>query len=386
MIKLLIVDDSALMRRQLTGLFKAEGDFDIRQAHNGAEAVALNREFAPDVVTLDINMPEMDGITALSLIMAERPVPVVMVSSLTEKGALATLEALNLGAVDYVAKPGGTISLSLHEIEADLIAKVRAAAGARLGKARPRTATRSASRPRDDSATAAAPPRSTSAVSGLGLRLRTERQRQETALAQQARQGSDNLLLIGVSTGGPRALEDLLPALPAHFPWPVLVAQHMPASFTGPFAQRLNAVCPLHVQEVTAPTPISSGHIYIARGAADMVLTRRSGVLTAVPKPASAAHLWHPSADVLGASALQHVKARNLVAVLLTGMGDDGAEAFAQIHQGGGRTIAESQESAVVFGMPAALIERGGASVVLPLDRIAQQINAWAAAPRTTRT
>ncbi len=383
MIKLLIVDDSALMRRQLTALFKAEGDFEIRQAHNGAEAVAQNREFAPDVVTLDINMPEMDGITALSLIMAERPVPVVMVSSLTEKGALATLEALNLGAVDYVAKPGGTISLSIHEIEADLVAKVRAAAGARLGQVRPRT--RSARRPADDDASDTRP-RSASATRGLGLRLRTERQRQATALAQQARQGSDNLLLIGVSTGGPRALEDLLPALPADFPWPVLVAQHMPASFTGPFAQRLNTVCPLEVQEVTAPTPISSGHIYIARGAADMVLTRRGGALTALPKPASAAHLWHPSVDVLGHSALQHVKARNLVAVLLTGMGDDGAEAFAQIHQGGGRTIAESQESAVVFGMPAALIQRGGASVVLPLDRIAEQINAWADAPRTTRT
>ncbi len=132
MIKLLIVDDSALMRRQLTTVFQAEGDFEIRQARNGREAVEENRAFQPDVVTLDINMPEMDGITALSLLMAERPVPVVMVSSLTEKGALATFEALNLGAVDYLAKPGGTISLSIDEISDELVTKVRAAARARL--------------------------------------------------------------------------------------------------------------------------------------------------------------------------------------------------------------------------------------------------------------
>lgn len=132
MIKLLIVDDSALMRRQLSSLFQGEPDFVLRQARNGREAVELNREFEPDVVTLDINMPEMDGLTALSQIMVERPVAVVMVSSLTERGALATFEALNLGAVDYVAKPGGTISLSIAEIRAELLSKVRAAARARL--------------------------------------------------------------------------------------------------------------------------------------------------------------------------------------------------------------------------------------------------------------
>ena len=136
MIKLLIVDDSALMRRQLMNLFQAAGDFDIRQARNGEEAVRENRDFQPDVVTLDINMPEMDGLTALSLIMAERPVAVVMVSSLTNEGALATFEALNLGAVDYIAKPGGTISLSIDRINEELVAKVRAAARCRLrGKA-----------------------------------------------------------------------------------------------------------------------------------------------------------------------------------------------------------------------------------------------------------
>lgn len=364
-LKLLIVDDSALMRRQLTTLFQAEGDFEIRQAHNGLDAVEQNRSFQPDVVTLDINMPEMDGITALSLMMAERPVPVVMVSSLSEQGALVTLEALNLGAVDYVAKPGGTISLSIQDIQADLISKVRAAASARLTSPRRR-------------AMGVASPR------GLSQRLKDEHQRREAALSHQAGLTSEGLLLIGVSTGGPRALEELLPALPADFPWPVLVVQHMPAGFTGPFARRLNAICPLEVVEVASPTPVCSGTIYIAKGAADMVVTRRGSTLMALPKPASTEYLWHPSVEILGNSALLHVDPQSLVAVLLTGMGDDGAKAFTEIHQLGGRTIAESEATAVVFGMPAALIKQGGASLVLPLEKIANQVNAWAT--RSTKT
>ena len=149
MIKLLIVDDSALMRRQLSQIFEEEGGFEIRQARNGKEAVEENKDFQPDVVTLDVNMPEMDGITALSHIMAERPVPVVMVSSLTEKGALATFEALNLGAVDYVAKPGGTISLTIKEVSVELITKVRNAAKVKI-KTKPTPTGGLAQRMRED--------------------------------------------------------------------------------------------------------------------------------------------------------------------------------------------------------------------------------------------
>ncbi len=360
MIKLLIVDDSALMRRQLTQLFQAEGDFEIRQARNGQEAVDENRSFRPDVVTLDINMPEMDGITALSLIMAERPVPVVMVSSLTEKGALATFEALNLGAVDYVAKPGGTISLTLDQIKPDLLAKVRAAARAKLGNNR-REATRPAS-----------------SAQGLRQRLRDERDAALSAAPMSSGVSSEGLLLIGVSTGGPRALEQVLPALPANFPWPVLVAQHMPGSFTGPFAARLNTLCELDVVEANRPMAVERGKIYIGKGGADMVVTRRAGVLTVLPKPESPEHLWHPSVELLARSALEHIKPQHLVGIMLTGMGYDGADAFTAIKKGGGRTIAESEESAVVFGMPAVLIEKGGATVVVPLEKVATQVKAWA--------
>lgn len=354
MIKLLIVDDSALMRRQLSTMFQEEGGFEIRQARNGKEAVDENRDFKPDVVTLDINMPEMDGITALSLIMAERPVPVVMVSSLTEKGALATFEALNLGAVDYVAKPDGTISLSMGQIKAELLSKVRTAAKAQLKP-------------------------SGSKIKGLAQRLREEREK-PVERPPTIRRGvvGDGLVLIGVSTGGPRTLEEILPQLPADFPWPIVVAQHMPAAFTRSFADRLNAMCALTVVEASSPTPVMPGTIYIGKGGADLVLGQRGGKLTLIPKPESKEFLWHPSVELLGRSVLEHCDASRVIAVMLTGMGYDGADAFTAIKQQGGRTIAESKATAVVFGMPAELIERGGASLVLPVQKIAAQLNVWA--------
>ena len=356
MIKVLIVDDSALMRRQLTTMFQEEGGFEIRQARNGKEAVTENLEFKPDVVTLDINMPEMDGITALSLMMAERPVPVVMVSSLTDKGALATFEALNLGAVDYIAKPDGTISLNIGQIKSELVAKVKAAVGARVKQ-------------------------SGAGVKGLAQRLREEREQAKSQLRPVAvRQGvaGEGLVIIGVSTGGPRSLEEILPRLPADFPWPVLVAQHMPAAFTRSFAERLNMLCNLQVVEAASPMPIAAGTIYIAKGGADMVLGQRGGKLTVLPKPETRDFLWHPSVELLGRSVLEHCDPAQVVAVMLTGMGYDGADAFTEIKKRGGRTIAESKATAVVFGMPAELIERGGASLVLPLEKVANQINQWA--------
>jgi two-component system, chemotaxis family, protein-glutamate methylesterase/glutaminase len=352
MIKLLIVDDSALMRRQLTQIFAATGEFDIVQARNGCEAVEQNRVFQPDVVTLDINMPEMDGITALSLMMAERPVPVVMVSSLTEQGALATFEALNLGAVDYVAKPGGTISLSISQITDELLAKVHAAASARIkGKGRG------------------------PGVTGLVQRLRDDQQKLAARpVAPRRNVASGGLVIIGVSTGGPRTLEDIFTLLPASFPWPILVAQHMPAAFTKSFAERLDKVCALQVVEAAGPMPVLPGTIYIAKGGADMVVTTRAGKLTVLPKPENPQHLWHPSVELLGRSVLEHCNPAHVTAVMLTGMGYDGSDAFTEIKQRGGYTIAESAESAVVFGMPCELIEKRGASIVLAADKIAAQL------------
>ena len=187
----------------------------------------------------------------------------------------------------------------------------------------------------------------------------------------------DGLVLIGVSTGGPRTLEDILPLLAVSFPWPVVVAQHMPAAFTKPFADRLNEMCALSVSEATHAVALESGHIYIARGGADIFVTRRAGKAMLVARPENREYHWHPSVELMARSALEVYDASRLVAVMLTGMGYDGADGFAEIKTRGGRTVAESQESCVVFGMPAELIARGGATLVLPSTRIAAQLSTW---------
>lgn len=342
------------MRRQLANLFQAEGGFVIQQAKNGREAIELNREFKPDAITLDINMPDMDGLTALSYIMAERPVGVIMVSSLTERGALATFEALNLGAVDYVAKPGGTISLSIDEIKSDLISKVHAAAMARIKT-------------------------KGIGVKGLTQRLRDDRVKEAGNKRKLVKASSnEGLVLIGVSTGGPRTLDEILPLLPVDFPWPILVAQHMPAAFTKSFADRLNQICHLNVVEVAQPLILEPGTIYLGKGGADMLVTNRMNKLMVIPKPENKQFLWHPSVELLGRSALENLNPERITGVMLTGMGHDGADAFTEIKKMGGRTIAESEKSAVVFGMPAELIKRNGATVILTADRVAAQLNRWA--------
>jgi len=315
-------------------------------------------QWQPDVVTLDINMPEMDGLTALSLIMSARPTPVVMVSSLTEKGALATFEALALGAVDFIPKPGGTISLHVDDIKLLLLDKVRSASRAQIGAVsgrRPapvRTPPKPVPKPLPQAA-AAAPVRSGAQLPGI--------------------------VLIGVSTGGPRTLEDILPRLPANFPWAILVSQHMPANFTDTFARRMDGLCALKVVEVATAMPLTAGHVYIGRGGTDLTVTDRLGVLHAAPKPETPAVLWHPSVEVMVDSAMKHLPPQRLVGVMLTGMGNDGAAAMKRLHSAGGKTIAESAETAVVFGMPHELIELQGASLVLPCHNIAAQLRAWLA-------
>lgn len=351
MIKVLIVDDSALMRRQLSTLFTEEGGFEICLAHNGKEAIEENLRFKPDVITLDINMPEMDGLTALALIMEQRSVPVIMVSSLTEKGALATFEALALGAVDYIPKPSGTISLTINDIKKELLSKVKAAARSKV-KARSETSIQSRVKEK------LKPSAEHSAIIRRGV-------------------SNNGVVLIGVSTGGPRTLEDVLPLFPEDFPYPILVAQHMPASFTLPFANRMNDLCNLEVIEANKPTPIEPGYIYIGKGGADMTVALRGGKPTIVPKPENASFLWHPSVELLGRSALEVYEPSQIIAVMLTGMGYDGSDAFAEIKKRGGKTIAESEASCVVFGMPAELIAKNGATVILPADRVTKQILAW---------
>ncbi|WP_343611799.1 chemotaxis-specific protein-glutamate methyltransferase CheB [Novosphingobium sp.] len=357
MTKLLIVDDSALMRRLLTEIFTTAGDFEIAVARNGAEALEQLGTFRPDVITLDIHMPEMDGLACLDRIMVLHPCPVVMVSSLTAEGAEETLEALALGAVDFIPKPKGALSLEIDAIAADLVTRVRSAATARVPRSHRLRERLRARAPRR----LPAPSNPLAAV--------------QTTIAPSPTD-MPGLVLVGCSTGGPPALDRLLGGLPAGFPWPVLIAQHMPGSFTGPLARRLDRLCALDVMEVDKATPLASGHAYIGRGDADLILSRRAGHLVALPAPMSEAHLWHPSVDRLVDSALRLVAPQRLIGVLMTGMGNDGAAAMARLKQAGGQTIAEAESTAVVWGMPGALVSRGGASRICALDTIAGELMA----------
>ena len=351
MIKILVVDDSALVRKLIGQIFATQPDFDVQFARNGREALDAMASLRPDVVTLDVHMPEMDGLSCLDRIMIEHPCPVVMVSSATAAGAQATLEALRLGALDFVAKPTGAVSLRIDDMAKPLIDKVRAAAGAKL---RSSLRLRDRIRHRRGEGAAAAPRRSAkrakSAVSGQGL------------------------VLVGTSTGGPPALEMLLTALPATFPWPIVVAQHMPATFTGQLARRLDGLCEIDVVEVREPVALDPGCAYIGRGEADVIVSRRGDKLFAMAAPAESGYPWHPSTDRLVRSALNHLAPSQLVGVLMTGMGNDGAEAMALMHAQGGKTIAEAEETAVVWGMPGELVKAGGADFVVPVDKIAAQL------------
>jgi two-component system chemotaxis response regulator CheB len=357
-IRLLIVDDSPLMRRLLGGIFVAEGSFDVAFARNGVEALEQLIEFKPDVITLDVHMPQMDGLACLNRIMLERPCPVVMVSSLTEAGASVTLEAMDLGAVDFIAKPEGAVSLEIETLAPRLIEKVHAASKARL-----RRSLRLTERVR--------------LRSGLSLDA-THMSRRHAPLSPTSQRKraapAYGLVLVGTSTGGPPALDALLSRLPADFPWPVLVAQHMPASFTGPLSRRIDKLCALTVTEVIHPMPLSAGNIYIGKGDADIIVGTRSSGPVVLPAPALPEHRWHPSVDRMVESAMQHFAPERLIGVLMTGMGNDGAEAMTRLREEGGQTIAEAEETAVVWGMPGELVRRNGAVIVAPLEQIAGRI------------
>jgi len=355
-VKVLVIDDSALMRKHLRQILE-DANHEVETARNGEEGLEKIASFDPAVVTLDINMPVMDGITCLSMIMQQSPRPVIMVSSLTEKGALATFEALELGAVDYVSKPGGTVSLNIREVADELLDKVNAAARARIGKSR-----------------------------GLRQRLRVQRERAETTQPKQRTRPASitkktatakKLVIIGVSTGGPGTVEEIITNLPADFSLPILIAQHMPARFTRVFAERLNKSAALEVIELGSLTELVAGQVLIARGDADVKLVKRAGKLMASSIPASKEYLWHPSVERMVQSVKELCEPESLICVQLTGMGNDGARTMAELHQLGARTIAESEETAVVYGMPRELVELGGAECVLPSFEIAGQLIQW---------
>jgi len=344
-IRVLVADDSALMRQTLRRVISAEPGMELAGvARDGEDAIAKARDLRPDVVTMDINMPKLDGITALQIILEEKICPVVMVSSLTQRGALTTFECLELGAFDFVAKPDGTVSSDLGSVASELVSKIRAAA-----------------------------------ASGVLQRVHRNRARRlasgervERPVARWQTTGPI-AVAIGISTGGPATLTEVLPLLPADLPASVFLVQHMPPTFLTAFARRLNDQCVLNVVEARAGMAVQPGYCYVAPGGLHLCPHRRSTGEIVIRTPAQPPTLFIPSVNVMMQAVLETYGA-NTVGVLMTGIGDDGAEQMVRIHQAGGFTIAESEETAIVFGMPREAIERGGADIVAPHYEVAQHI------------
>lgn len=350
MVTVVVVDDSAFMRKALaTMLEKDPGIKVVATARNGEEGLEKIRKLQPDVVTLDIEMPKMDGITALRHIMMEMPRPVLMVSSLTTEGAESTLKAMELGAVGFIPKQLSKVSLDIVKIEDDLRRMVRSVAGRKL---RPLSMRHTAS---------------TSSVAGAASSA-------PRSIASRPKAGQKrDLVAIGVSTGGPPAVQKVLSALPADFPAGILIAQHMPAAFTGPFAKRLDGICKLHVKEAEHGEPFRPGTVYIAPGGKHLRISQKISRIDIIVSEDPKEALYKPSANELMASVGEGVGRRALGAIL-TGMGNDGMEGMKILKAKGGRALAQSDASCVVYGMPKAIVDAGLADEIIDIDDMARAI------------
>lgn len=329
-IKVMIVDDSVLMRQVLAGiLMRDPGLTIVGEARDGIEALSVASKLRPDVITLDVEMPRMDGLTCLAKIMEQCPVPVIMVSALTVEGAETTLKALELGAVDFVPKPAGgpqDFEASAH----DLIAKVRMASSVDLEHLRPAHGTRTDLE-----------------IQGLS---------------------AFELVVVGTSTGGPRALQVLLESLPSPFSPPIVIAQHMPAGFTKALALRLNTTTAMNVKEAEDGEPVKRGWCYVSPAGLQTFVKRGPEGLF-LQCLSMEGQIYRPCVDLLFESAAETCRDR-LAAVLMTGMGADGARGMLTILQAGGITLAESEDTCVVYGMPRSAVELGAVQRRLPLHQL----------------
>lgn len=350
--RILVVDDSALVRKQIKELVEMYLDFDIFFAKNGQEAVDMACSEDYDVITMDINMPVLDGLSAVKIIMQKNPTAILMLSSLTTESANITMEALELGAVDYVSKPG-TMNIGKRENSEDIITKIKSLS--RIPKRR------------------------------LARRLRTpSRSVSERAVKREAAKPQEDsrdsrditkVVLIGSSTGGPGLIEQICASLPVDYPFPVCIVQHMPEQFTAPFAERLNRASSLEVHESKHNMEVLPGHVYVAKGGVDMNFAKKaSGKVVFRENSLPNDKFFQPSVDEMMESALSLFGAKNLIGVLLTGIGDDGAEAMVKLKRGGAYTIGESEETATVYGMPKEAYDRGGVSEQLPFHKIVKTL------------
>lgn len=340
-IRVVVVDDSALVRSLLADIINRQSDMEcVGTANDPLIAREMIRELNPDVITLDIEMPKMDGIEFLGRLMRLRPMPVVMISTLTERGAEVTMRALELGAVDFVSKPRIGLTDGINELASQIVDKVRVAAAAHIR------------RNLTHGAAPAAQPVVSPGAGTLAGRVSTEK-----------------LVCIGASTGGTEAIKEVLTRLPADSPG-VVITQHMPAGFTTSFAARLNGLCQITVQEAAHGSRILPGHAYIAPGGKQFSIERSGANYICVVQVGEPVNRHMPSVEVLFKSAARCV-GRNAYGIMLTGMGNDGAKAMKEMRDAGSYNYAQDEATSVVFGMPREAILHGAADEVLPLTAIA---------------
>jgi two-component system, chemotaxis family, protein-glutamate methylesterase/glutaminase len=338
-IKVLIVDDSALVRRMLTEMLSSDASITVLgAAHDAYDAREKIKALNPDVLTLDVEMPRMDGVTFLRNLMRLRPMPVIMVSSLTDKGAEVTLDALSIGAVDYLPKPKIDLAATLADYKEELIAKVKAAASARLR----------------------APTTTTASASADAILAKRDPLRQLRT--------TERIIAIGASTGGTEAIKEVLIRLPPDTPG-IVITQHIPKLFSGAFARRMDACCQVSVCEAEDGQQILRGHAYVAPGDMHLLLVRDGARYVCRLDEGPPVNRHKPSVDVLFRSVAQQA-GRNAIGVILTGMGKDGALGLKEMRDAGARTVAQDEATSIVWGMPGEAVAVGGAADVLPLGDI----------------
>ena len=341
MIRVLVVDDSALMRRLIPQLIESDSELHVvATAMDGAFALKKIDEYRPDVITLDLEMPRMDGIETLRQIMRLHPVPVVVVSAHTRQGASTTFKALHMGAFDFIAKPRDVLADGMQEIAADLIQKIKAAV--------------------------ASPLRRRTLLAAAGTSAKAKRATSSLVPAKK-------VVAIGISTGGPNSLEYMFSQIPAEFSAAIVVVQHMPAGFTDPFARRLNESCALEVKEAQSGDLLAAGRVLICPGDRHIKLRHMPLGDVVVLSNEERVNGHRPSVDVLFHSAAEEFGAQ-AVGVLMTGMGEDGAEGLGAMKAAGALTLAQDEASSIVFGMPRAAIERGYANRVVSLEDMANNL------------
>ncbi len=349
-IRVLIVDDSALVRQILMEIMKRTSDIEVvGTASDPFLARERIKELNPDVLTLDVEMPRMDGLTFLSNLMRLRPMPVVMVSSLTERGAETTFKALELGAVDFVSKPKVDVAGTLEDFGQEILSKIRMAAGARVVA-------------RSGGVSPVPPKHSADAILPASV----------GAAGKKMLRTTDRIIAVGSSTGGTEAIREFLMGMPADSP-AIVIAQHIPAAFSAPFTRRMDSLCAMSVCEPHDGQYIMPGHVYIAPGGKHLLVERDGARYLCRLNDGPPVNRHCPSVDVLFRSVAQKV-GPNAVGVILTGMGDDGARGLKEMRDAGAPTIAQDEATSVVWGMPGAAVKLGAVGEILPLNKVADAV------------